>query len=594
MGNAFRRTLLTRFMPGTLRAAFENVMTSEGLGWVSDSADGVVPRVTTIAGPSSTSSSTAQAALTMIDIGGVQWPRNQPLRQELVPRTLFYEIPQHVRHLRDMVKDWVSGERHMLLIGNQGVGKNKLSDHLLSVLQLEREYMQLHRDSTVQALTVTPSLVGGVLVYEDSPLVRAVAHGRTLLLDEADKAPVEVVAVLKGLVEDGHMTLADGRRIVNYQAGTPFSAAQAGAVTAVSTKGAASSSASGSIIVMHPAFRMIVLANRPGYPFLGNDFYRECGDLFSVHVIDNPDRESELALLRAYGPAVPEALLRRLIDAFGSLRQSVEEGVFTYPYSTRELVAIVKHLQQYPRDGLLTALENVLSFDVYDSELVGNLHSAFRQHGIPLSLQPYASTGLGQNMPGSAGQDPTAGPVVALAPAQPLTPPVVQGQLSLHPKRSNRTSTSSVSTNSTSAGSSSRSFSSSRAASIMSHLYPALPRVEQNTRSVHSSATAASVSAPPVSTSQAAVLTCPVEQHVLKPRGRSHLVDMRTSHTVDKWLPGRFDRFTEEVLAFQVHVRSMSMEALYALPVVLQFESDESVMVPVGRCPCHQRVECCA
>lgn len=30
-------------------------------------------------------------------------------------------------------------------------------------------------------------------------------HGRVLVLDEADKAPLEVVAVLKGLVEDGEM-----------------------------------------------------------------------------------------------------------------------------------------------------------------------------------------------------------------------------------------------------------------------------------------------------------------------------------------------------------------------------------------------------
>lgn len=38
---------------------------------------------------------------------------------------------------------------------------------------------------------------------------------RTLVIDEADKAPVEVVAVLKGLVEDGEMALADGRLIVS-------------------------------------------------------------------------------------------------------------------------------------------------------------------------------------------------------------------------------------------------------------------------------------------------------------------------------------------------------------------------------------------
>lgn len=35
-----------------------------------------------------------------------------------------------------------------MLIGNQGVGKNKIVDYLLMSLNLPREYMQLHRDTT--------------------------------------------------------------------------------------------------------------------------------------------------------------------------------------------------------------------------------------------------------------------------------------------------------------------------------------------------------------------------------------------------------------------------------------------------------------
>src|SRR5690242_4727477 len=60
------------------------------------------------------------------------------------------------------------------------------------------------------------------------------------------------------------------------------------------------------IIKIHPTFRMIVLANRPGYPFLGNDFFSECGDCFSCHMIDNPDLESEMFLLQSYAPHVPK------------------------------------------------------------------------------------------------------------------------------------------------------------------------------------------------------------------------------------------------------------------------------------------------
>lgn len=36
-------------------------------------------------------------------------------------------------------------------------------------------------------------------------------------------------------------------------------------------------------IVMHPGFRMIVLANRPGFPFLGNDFFGALGTNTCTH-----------------------------------------------------------------------------------------------------------------------------------------------------------------------------------------------------------------------------------------------------------------------------------------------------------------------
>jgi midasin (ATPase involved in ribosome maturation) len=128
------------------------------------------------------------------------------------------------------------------------------------------EYIQLHRDTTVQTLTISPTLREGVIVYEDSPLVKAVEHGRVLVIDEADKAPLEVVSILKGLVEDGEMALSDGRRIVSVaptNVVTPLSSTIMDTNTAAST-----TSTSNRIIVMHPNFRVMVLANRPGFPFL--------------------------------------------------------------------------------------------------------------------------------------------------------------------------------------------------------------------------------------------------------------------------------------------------------------------------------------
>lgn len=295
----------------------------------------------------------------------------------LIPDIDFFAIPSHVSLLQEMYKDYALGE-HLLLIGPQGVGKNKLTDKFLQTLHLPRQYIQLHRDTTVSSLTLQPSLERGKIVWTDSPLVKAVKEGHVLVVDEADKAPPEVVVVLKSLV-DGEMTLADGRRIVQSahiaQQGSPSALDEAEAV-----------------IAMHPNFRLIVLANKPGWPFLGNDFFRECGDLFSCHAIDNPDVASEMALLRAYAPSVPTETLSRLTRAFSHLRQLVDEGHLSYPYSSREAIAIARHLERFPSEPFEEALRNVFAFDVWsDSTVRESIVAAFKRSGFRVSnsfMQP--------------------------------------------------------------------------------------------------------------------------------------------------------------------------------------------------------------
>lgn len=138
------------------------------------------------------------------------------------------------------------------------------------------------------------------------------------------------------------------------------------------------------IIEIHDEFRIFVLANKQGYPFLGNDLMQELGDCFSCHIINNPDEYSELSLLRYYGPDISEDILLKLTHLFRDLRNLVDEGLLSYPYSTRELVNIVKHLQKYPEDGLVTTIENVFSFDGYDSQLLQHLTQVFHRHGLPV------------------------------------------------------------------------------------------------------------------------------------------------------------------------------------------------------------------
>merc|ERR1719362_2169336 len=116
-------------------------------------------------------------------------------------------------------------------------------------------------------------------------------------------------------------------------------------------------------------FRMIVLANRPGFPFLGNDFYRECGDVFASHAVETPGVTSEVELLRSYGPSVSEDMIVKLLGLFSELRKMNEAGLLAYPYSTRELVRLVQHLDSFPEDDVEDVFSNVFAFDWHDRKL---------------------------------------------------------------------------------------------------------------------------------------------------------------------------------------------------------------------------------
>jgi len=167
VGHQISRAILLKFVPRTIAQDVETLMTQCGVPLppaTSDFFSVAVPEIISSEGSLTIGDTT-------IDVPPAAFP-------ELIPKTLFYENALHCHILREMLRDMeVFDERAILLMGNQGVGKNKLADKLLMLMQREREYLQLHRDTTVQSLTTSPSLEGGVVQWNDSPLVRAVRNG---------------------------------------------------------------------------------------------------------------------------------------------------------------------------------------------------------------------------------------------------------------------------------------------------------------------------------------------------------------------------------------------------------------------------------
>lgn len=290
----------------------------------------------------------------------VECNRRSPKNPLLVPKPTFEMNPGQVRVMNDILEAHSAGERALLISGYQGVGKNRIADFLLSTMNCEREYLQLHRDTTIQSLLSIPSVENGLIVYHDSPLVKAAKNGRILLLDEADKAPLDVVVMLKGLIEDGQLSLPDGR-ILCYDA-----------------KSEANS------VPIHPDFRIWTLTNPAGYPFHGNDLAREMADVFSCHIVPPIDTESHKQILLSYGPKVHNDIIDLIVQIWEDLRIAHTHGLIVYPFSVRESVNVVKHLNQYPEDGIQDAVENVIAFDRLDVTLTNQLKEIFGKHGVCL------------------------------------------------------------------------------------------------------------------------------------------------------------------------------------------------------------------
>lgn len=285
----------------------------------------------------------------------------------------FYNNAQQSSLIRSFSEDLVLLNEHLLLMGSQGTGKNKIIDRTLELLGRPREYIQMNRDSTVAGLLQQIALEKGQIHYYDSPLVRAVKLGRILVVDEADKCSTAVSAVFKSLAERGELSLPDGRRI---RPAKPSERARIARKESIDD-------ATGDIIV-HSDFRLVLLSNRPGWPFFGNNFIEVIGEGFSCYAVANPDIESEVRLLKAAAPNVDVDLLRRLDLAFHDLRAGFEAGLINHPYSLRELLHLVAHMQKYPEESLSSVLLNTLSFDLHRPESIRWVVEALRKRNLPI------------------------------------------------------------------------------------------------------------------------------------------------------------------------------------------------------------------
>lgn len=107
----FRKMFLVEFMPQTLKDTFDaslcRVKLTNNLSNFNVQTDKKVPII--------------EHTLDSVKIGNSSLPKSIPSRPELVPNTYFINIPTHIKYLESIAHDILAGERHILLIGNQGL-----------------------------------------------------------------------------------------------------------------------------------------------------------------------------------------------------------------------------------------------------------------------------------------------------------------------------------------------------------------------------------------------------------------------------------------------------------------------------------------
>lgn len=213
------------------------------------------------------------------------------------------------------------------LLGKPGVGKTTMAYAAAKRLGREVYILQATVDTRPDDLLITPVIEGvSQLKYVASPLVTAMIRGGVAILDEGNRMSEKSWASLAPLL--------DNRRYVE-------------------------SIVAGIKVKAHPNFRLVATMNEDSSTFDLPEYIHS--RLQPQILIDFPEREEELAILRENLPFAPEEVLQYVTD-FLQQAHAVDES-----YTVRDGVNVARYALKLKQDTahslrstLQAAIEGVL------------------------------------------------------------------------------------------------------------------------------------------------------------------------------------------------------------------------------------------
>ncbi|KIW15707.1 hypothetical protein PV08_05757 [Exophiala spinifera] len=156
---------------------------------------------------------------TTASIGGVILPRSNPPEP---PTSSFGLTPTAKRNLQHVGRCLLA-EKPILLSGPQGSGKTAILHEAARALGKLSTLITLHLNEQTDAKSLlgiyTSSADGESFTWQAGVLTKAIQQGRWVLIEDIDRAPAEVMGVLRPIIESGELFLPSRKETVRAKDG---------------------------------------------------------------------------------------------------------------------------------------------------------------------------------------------------------------------------------------------------------------------------------------------------------------------------------------------------------------------------------------